>query len=122
MFPVDASDIVRVRLQGDVIYEGIVDNDIDISDPTLTASPFWKRFDELLFTGTFTTGTSVLTVLQTVVETLAPDSGVAWDASKVTLVGTPPTLAVKYLDTPATEIINSMLELAGEMHYWGYVS
>lgn len=119
MFPVDASDIVRVRLQGDVIYEGIVDNDIDISDPTLSASPFWKRLEELLFTGSFTTGTSVLTILQSVIETLDVDSGVNWNASKVTLVGTPPTLAIDYTDVPAAEVIDSMLELAGEMHYWG---
>lgn len=119
MFPIDASDIVRIRLEGSIVYEGIVDNDVDISNPILIASPLWKRLDELLFTGTFTTGTTIMTILQTVIEAVDSDSGINWNAAKVTLVGTPPTLAVEYLDTVASEILNSMVDLAGEMHYWG---
>ena len=118
-FPIEASDVIRVRFNGSIIYEGLVDNDVDISNPVLTASPLWKRFEELTFSGQFNAGTQISNALQSVVSSLCTDSQINWNPAKINLISVPPNVQITYLDSKASDILQDLLTLAGEMHYWG---
>jgi len=119
MFPVEASDIVRIFFAGSPFYEGIVDNDVDPSFPEMTASPFWKRFEECVFTGSYPTGTGIRIILQNLVDTLESFTGVVWNSDKVDLGDTPPILAVEYQASEAKGVIDQLIEIAGASYYWG---
>lgn len=119
MFPIDSSDIVRIFFGGTPFYEGIVDNDVDPSFPELTASPFWKRYEECVFTGSYPTGTGIRIILQNLVDTLESFTGVSWNSEKVDLGDTPPILAVEYQASNAKSTIDDLIEIAGASYYWG---
>lgn len=119
MYPVDAEDIVRLFLGGTPVYEGIIDNDVDITAPKMTASPFWNRLTEVLYSGSFGVGTSVKTILQDVIEDTQADTGIAWNTAKVDVGIAPPLLAVEYSDETASDVIDKMVEMTGASYYWG---
>lgn len=119
LFPIDAEDNVRIRLEGSIIYDGIIDNDVEISNPVLIASPYWKRYSEVLYSGTFTTGTLIITILQAIVEDVDSDTGVVWNADKINLGDTPPTLNATYSAEKVSDIFDRLIEMAGAMYYWG---
>lgn len=119
MFPVEASDIVRIFFAGNPFYEGIVDNNVDPSYPEMTASPFWKRYTECTFTGSYPTGTGIRIILQNLVDTLESFTGVKWNSEKVDLGDTPPILAVEYQASECKGVIDQLIEIAGASYYWG---
>jgi hypothetical protein len=119
MFPVDASDIIRIMFGGTPIYEGVVDNDVDVSNPILIASPFWKMYENSLFTGTYAVGTSVLEILEDVIQGLETDTSILWNSSKVDVGGAPPVLTVTYNDSSASDTIDALVTMAGDSYYWG---
>lgn len=119
MYPVEAEDIIRLFFGGNAVYEGIVDNDVDISVPKMTASPFWNRLNEVLYSGSFGTGTSVKVILQDVIEDTQADTGIIWNVDKVDVGIAPPLIAVDYSDETASDIIDKMVEMAGASYYWG---
>lgn len=119
MFPVDASDVIRLFFGGTAIYEGIVDNDVDISDPELTAAPFWKRYDEVLFTATYGAGTGVKEILEDIIDSKASETGIIWDGANVDIGDSPPVLSVEYADALVKETIDTLVEIAGAPYYWG---
>jgi hypothetical protein len=119
MYPVDASDVIRLYFGGEPVYEGIVDNDVDITVPIMTSSPFWKRLTEVLYTGTHGIGTSVKVVLQDVIQDTQADTGIAWNTDKVDVGISPPLLAVEYNDEVASSVIDKMVEMTGASYYWG---
>ena len=119
MYPINSEDMLRIRIKGVLVYEGSVNNDVDISDPVLTASGLWNRFDELVYSGTYGAGTDVSNILQGIVSGLSSSSKVNWNGSKVVIGGTHPTLAIKYQDDKAKEIIDTLVGLCGANYYWG---
>jgi hypothetical protein len=119
MYPVEASDIIRLFFGGSPVYEGIVDNDVDITVPIMTASPFWKRLEEVLYSGSHGVGTSVKVILQDVIEDTQSDTGIIWNVAKVDVGIAPPLLAVDYSDEVASSVIDKMVEMTGASYYWG---
>jgi hypothetical protein len=119
MFPIDASDTVKITFGDTVIYDGIVDNDVDVSDPVMVASPFWKRFEEVTFSGTYAVGTAIKTIMEDIIGDSEAETGVSWDSNEVNVGDAPPVLTVTYTDATITEILDTLVEMAGSTYYWG---
>lgn len=122
VFPIDGGDIIVIKYLGKTIYRGIVDNDVDLSVPEVTTTPYWKRFGECMYTKTYSAATSVLTILQTLITELSSDTGVTWNLSKVHVaeIGTAiPTMSVTYTDERVDDILDDLLKILGESYYWG---
>jgi len=119
MFPIDASDIVRLLFGGNPVYEGIVDNDVDVSNPIMVASPFWKRLDECTFTATYGAGTGIKEIMEDLITALQSQTGIIWNTAKVNVGDAPPVLTVVYADSLARDTIDSLVEMAGASYYWG---
>jgi hypothetical protein len=117
--PIEASEIIRVYMRNVLIYEGIVDNDVDMSAPVVVAAPFWKRLEEVFYTGTFSTSETPEDILQTVIGAVESETGVSWNSVKVDFGAYTPVVAVAYVDTPVKDIIDSMITMSGSTLYWG---
>ena len=119
MFPIDASDTLTIYFGDNIIYDGIIDNDVDVSNPIAIASPFWKRFEECIFSGTYAAGTGVKEIMEDLITGKETETGVSWDTNNVNVGASPPVLTVTYTDATVNEVLDTLTELAGSTYYWG---
>lgn len=88
-FPIDADDYVEIFYNGVKTYRGIVDATPDIEGGEIELIPQWKRFEELLYNGSFVAQTAAQ-ILQTVIEAVDASSLITWNPA--------------YVDTGSTEV------------------
>lgn len=117
--PIDAGDVFEIRFRGDLVYEAIVENDVEISDPTAKLKPRTEKLKGVLFTGSYPIGVSVKDILEDVITASETDTGIIWDSDSVDVGITPPQLAVEYNDSLANKVIDEIVKLAGSDFYWG---
>jgi hypothetical protein len=117
--PIEASEIIKVYMRDVLVYDGIVDNDVDMSNPVVTASPFWKRFEEVVYSHTFSGSDTPEDILSTVIAAVESSTGVSWNAVKVDFGAYTPVVAVTYASVTVKDIIDSMVSMSGSTLYWG---
>lgn len=115
--PIEAEDFFFVYFQGECIYKGFVNNDADISNPKISLEPYHKRFEELLYSHNFEDPTDQSVILQDIIETLEPDTGVHWNPSKVKLDAVEP-LVVNYDLEFADKVLDEIIKY-NQNKYWG---
>jgi len=117
-FPVDADDYCEIYYNGTKIYRGIVDITPDIRGGLIEFIPQWRRLDELLYNGIFTTQTAAQ-ILQTVIEATDDNSLITWNGSSVYInTGSTDTYSVTYEYEKAKKVIDDTVSKLDD-RYWG---
>lgn len=115
-FPIDADDYVEIYYNSIKKYRGFVDVTPSIHGGDIELVPQWKRFEELVYNGSFT-GKTASEILQTVIQAVDDDSLITWNAAYID-TGSTATFTVTYSYETVKKIIEDIISRLND-RYWG---
>jgi hypothetical protein len=116
--PIDPEDYITVKIQGSLVYRGMIEDQLDPTVRKLKIMPYHKRFDELLFSGDYTAELKTYSeIMEYIIDELATDTNVTWNVEKVD-TGKLEYIYPKYVKENAKKILDNLTDKL-DQRIWG---
>jgi hypothetical protein len=115
-FPIDADDTIEIYYDGTILYQGIIDTTPDPKGGKCKITPRSTRLAELLINDSYSADT-IEDILEDIITTLKPDSGIVWNASFIDIDNTD-TFSPEWIYETAKKAIESLVNKLDD-HVYG---